>query len=484
VASVLVLLNGSLLAGELLPGYHISDHGIRQKLPESLRRGLGRDVPGTSQIEWTLTWDDKWNHGLVERHITRTVGDTVWQSNLGDENGYHQRTFRMSPPRGATSGEAESYMFPLETGAGTRNSLLHDGLAWDIDPAERPIVALVEPVETKIASLPLDFSAVGLAMGPNLGGNLFGVQPFDLEGFAEAEFDTFRAGRMEVVTVEFNDRRFEWHLDPFKNGLPVQAMLFRGGTLISQSETTYEQIDGRLFPMSVEFHTRDGTRPTRAVYVEKATFDQPWHMQSISPNDIGILFGTQLWSSLPGGPLRWDGLELLTSAEYHDLTDLYGFRPDPIVAELIGRAFNMTGEEYYAWLDRTQKWRREKYFKEHGTRPWLDEPLGRIPGEKDEWDVYVEQFIKKHKLTKADVKRANQTLDRAKKLRDRYRKKHADDIRKAERDGDEEKLALYEGHKQRVFDEVLVASLNRLIAKPGAGPATERTAKVKTTTED
>jgi len=451
----------------------MSDCDIRRKLPESLSRGLARDIPDTSQIEWTLSWGDKWNDGLVERHITRTVGESVWQSNLGDRNGFHSRTFDRAPPSGATFEEVEPYMDPIESGAGTRNTLLQDGYVWHLFHAEAPGVGSVEPVENEVEHLPLDFTAVGLAVGPRVDENLFGVHPSDLEGFAEAEFNTFRAGRMEIATVEFNDRRFEWHLDPFRNGLPVQAMLFRGGTLISRSETTYEEIDGRLFPMSVEFYSGDGAQPTRVVNVDRATFDQPWHMQTITPDDIGVLFGTQLWSSLPDDPLQWDGLELLTTTEYMDMLHFHGMRPDPIVAELVGRAFNMTGEEYYAWIDRTQKWRREKYFKEHGTRPWLDEPLGRVPGEKDEWDVYVEQFIKKHKLTKADVKRANQTLDRAKKLRDRYRKKHADDIRKAERDGDEEKLAHYRGYTQRVFDKVLVASLNRLIRKQDAAQQPE-----------
>ncbi len=125
-----------------------------------------------------------------------------------------------------------------------------------------------------------------------------------------------------------------------------------------------------------------------------------------------------------------------------------------------------TVEDYLEYLDQTTERRREAYFEEHGERPWLDVPLGRVPGEKDEWDVYVEKFIKEHKLVPAAVKRAEDILDRSKKLRDRYARKNASEIREAERDGDEKKLAHYKGITKRIFDEVLVRALNRLIPKP------------------
>ncbi|MFQ5352723.1 MAG: hypothetical protein ACE5D3_06590 [Candidatus Binatia bacterium] len=485
VMKKVIMLSLLLFAEVAGAGDGLTDLKIRKELPGALMRGVGRLTPKTSQIEWTVSWGEGRDDGLIERHITRTAGDSVWESNLGDENGYHQRSLRTFPPQGDVTPEVlEKYLFPRKLGAGTRNSLISGGYVWHLNSAERPLSGEVErreqagTIRPNTDLLPLDFSAIGLAPGAEVSHNLFGVQTLDLDGFEEAEFNGYRAGSLDVVVAEFNDRRFEWYLDPQQEGLPVMAALYRGGELIRRSDTRYTEIDGRLFPTSVEFYEGDTTRPSRAIDIERATFDKPWHMQSIGPNDIGVLFGTQLWSTDgKDGPLRWDGTELLSSSEYLDLEELFGVRPDPRIVELMAKVGHMTVEEYLAWIDRTMVWRRAAYFEEHGERPWLDAPLGRVPGEKDEWDVYVEKFIKEHKLVPAAVKRAKDILDRSKKLRDRHERKNAAAIREAERDGDKEKLAHYKGMTKRIFDEVLVRSLKSLIPKSEQKKSSETLAK-------
>ncbi len=64
--------------------------GASDRYPERVRNLLSPQRPRTSQIEWTVTWRRGYADGLAERYITRTAGDTLWESNLGDEKGNHR----------------------------------------------------------------------------------------------------------------------------------------------------------------------------------------------------------------------------------------------------------------------------------------------------------------------------------------------------------------------------------------------------------
>src|SRR3990172_7869436 len=66
------------------------------RYPDRIRKLLSPVRSGTSQVEWTVTWRAGYDAGLVERYITRTAGDTVRESKLGDENGYHRTLFARS----------------------------------------------------------------------------------------------------------------------------------------------------------------------------------------------------------------------------------------------------------------------------------------------------------------------------------------------------------------------------------------------------
>ena len=106
-----------LFAGVASAGDGVTDLKVRNELPGALMRGVGRLTPKTSQIEWTVSWGEGPDDGLVERHITRTAGNSVWESNLGDENGYHRREFRTFPPQGdVTPEELEKYLYPRDSG--------------------------------------------------------------------------------------------------------------------------------------------------------------------------------------------------------------------------------------------------------------------------------------------------------------------------------------------------------------------------------
>jgi len=459
VAWFLATLTASAVAGETVGSK------IPERFPQELLRGRTYWNAKTAQVEWTRSWYDKYNDGLVERVVTRSAGDTVWQSNLGNEQGYHERAFRSVPPRDATPEEAESSMYPPDSGSGTRNTMTDGMYSWSIPRAERPTSGQVVTLESKFAQVPFDFASAGLALTSKVSTNVLGLYDLDLADFDQAKFEVTRIGRRELVAADYGIRRIEWELDPDQGGLPVSATLYRGDHLAYRSETTYARQGDRLIPTRIEFYAGDDDHLKQVVDVQRATFDQPWHTQSITPEDIGVRFGTQLFGLEQDGPSTWDGAELINNTEYFNLLYVYDVPPDPLVTKLLAEGGNMTTEEYLAWMDRSKKRWREAYYEKHGERPWL-EPYSLLkPGEKDEWDVYVEAFIAKHKLEGDRLKYAKDILDRSKKLRDHYRRKNGAKMRKAERAGETEKVERYQSIEKRIFDQVLVRSLQRLIPK-------------------
>ena len=144
------------------------------------------------------------------------------------------------------------------------------------------------------------------------------------------------------------------------------------------------------------------------------------------------------------------------------MVNLFGVLPDQRWLEAIGKSVGKTAEQYAEILRRQGDHVREAYFREHGEKPWLDAPSPKEK-KKDEWDLYVEEFLVKHKLPEPGVKRAHEIRDQSKKLRDAYRRKNAAALRKAKEENDSRKVAEYEGIEKRIFDRVLVRELKRLV---------------------
>ena len=472
------------------PARAINDEDY-EYLADLVAQSRDRDFGQTWEAKWTLSWYDQWNEGLVERYITRAAGDSLLQSNFGNENGHHRALFRQAiadnehsennrdsgsaafdrPPEGLSREDALLLQIPPDKLAGTINMMIFQGKVWRPDGVQKSAI-LTGSVETIVPAklqqhLPVDFATIGFAVAPYLRYSVVGLDPWDFEGFDSAPLERSRSGDLEIVVASYDTRRVEWYLDPAQENLPVAAMLYRNDELVLRSETEYEVYEGRRLPLSVHFYEGWAQTPYRVLDVQEVTFDKPWHARGFTPADIGIVFGTQLRSSEADGFMyRWDGLNLIGSSEYDDLVDLYGVDPDPRFVERIAAGFRMTIAEWNAWTERTRKWRREQYFAEHGTRPWLDEVvLLQKPGEKDEWDVYVEKFIEKHKLTGEKRKRAKDILERSKKIRDARLRKDAAKIKQAKRENNKKKLAYYEGIIKRIFDDVLVRSLSRLLPK-------------------
>ena len=463
--------------------------GPRDHYPARLRNVLDSQRATTSQVEWTGTWIGGRDAGLVERYVTRKAGDAVWESNRGDENGYHPTVYSAGPP-GSSENELpqpeitedgprimdeewlRKYEIPKEETAGTRNSLIYDQQAWYLDHAERPLTGTVQPLGTARDWLPVDLISIGLApcwWGIGTDGNPFQLPESDLEGFDSATFAEGVENGLPTVSAVYGGGRFRltWRFDDRYGGQPAWTAFERDGLPVYSSETEYEKVDERWFPKSVRFYRGMSTSPYKMIDVQRATFDEPWHIKEITPTDIGALYGTQFGG--PDGLKIWTGAELIPNLEFWDLVELYDIPPDPRITEMIA-APQQTAEQLQEFWHRRMVWRREAYRKKYGEEPWL---VKASPKEKDEWDVYVEKFLTKHKLPDPGVKRAQEIRDQAKKLRDARRRQNAAELRKAKAENDSRKIAHFEGIEKNIFDRVLVRSLEKLVHDEKDAPKKE-----------
>jgi hypothetical protein len=426
----------------------------------------------TSEIEWTVTWTGGLDNGLIERYVTRTADGAVWESNLGDENGFHRSSLAHSPDSisravpgpGMTDAQIKQLGLvevPKKGSAGTINRVVCSGEAWHLN-ANKPVAGSLAPTDHPSARLPVDLQSIGLAVSWEFDAPLgsFGIRKPHSDGLESAQVSERTEEGRTTITANYSENELTWVFDSNQGGLPVQATLSRNGRVLHRSQTRYKQVKGRWIPDSVEFFSADSSNPYKNIEVERATFDEPWHAQAITADDTGRVYGTRFVT--PDDYPVWNGYELMDKDEFWELMYFYEVFPDERILQVEAENAGMTSEEYVNSLRRYAEDVRENYFRKHGRKPWLEEPQ-RPKRAQDEWDVYVEKFIAEHKLPEPAVKRAHEIRDQAKKLRDARRRQHAAQVRVAKKEGDEKKLDHFEALEKKIFDRVLAHNLKKLI---------------------
>lgn len=436
--------------------------------PEALRKLLA-PTSRTAHVKWTSSQIGGRDDGLVEHHVTQQAGTNLWDNNTGDTLARHRTVY--SQPEGSPDNvglELEDLVeVPAEEVSGDRNSLLYDGRIWN-HPAG-PITADLAPVErANTAPWPIDPTQPNLAVraaGDSWGRpDHFGLDSSILEGFDAAKWTTSSDGEIDTISAEFGVKRFEWRLDRSRGGLPIRAAFYAGESLRNWSETELVEIDGRWRTGRSEFYMMDATSPYRIIEVQEASFDKPWHLQEITPDDIGVVFGTRLYGARIDGEYVgfWNGAELISSQEYRKLTTLYDVMPHPSIMEGIAKLHGHTVDQQYKRRREYNAAARAKYIADYGEIPLLFERSAA----EDEWDIYVREFIKEHKLTGLRKDRAYKILEQSKRLRDFHLHKYKGKIDEARRNGETEKAERFERPVGRIFEKMLKAGLNKLLRNP------------------
>ena len=430
---------------------------LRAHLPPALQRLIEARTASTYEVDWTLTHLDEKESGLVERYLTRRAGKTLLQTNYGDAKGQHRTTLK--------PGSSEAPWDKAET-AGTYHSLLYENEIWHVQHGTDYVagVATVTSAAKDRRNRPLDFATAGI--GPwwveKPAGNVLGLSDEFVHGFENAEFASSTIGQTRYVTGVYDRYAIEWQLDLNRGGCPVRADFYIEDKLAYSSVTDLHLVDGRWMPASIQYFLDGNSSPYKIIDVQKMSFDQPEHPKEITPNDIDVFFGTQLWAPDYPEVMIWAGDSMIPWSEYEEMLYIHGLRPDPCICEKSALSSGQTIEQYMEKLDQiTSIWRTD-YKRKYGKEPWL---MTRAPDEKDGWDLYVAAFIKEHELDEPRVERAHDLLDRAKKLRDHYRRKNKSDQRKAEAAGDGAKLDHIAAIEERIFNRVLKRGLEKILPR-------------------
>jgi len=411
---------------------------LQVSLPDPIAKIVKSRQAHTAEWKWSLTREGEAGTSHDE-YVTRVAPGDLWQ------HGAKPKNTTVPPP--FTSGQPYG-----------ENALVTEGIAWYMPNAGHPLFAYAIPLDEPQRYLPFDFSLAGIAPAWEVANETpLGLRSEWIAGLEAAEVSGVASGPLTHVVAAMGDRRLEWTLDAYQGGQPTEAAFYMNDRLVRRSTTSYRKIDGRWVPKDTEFYYLDSADPAVAIHVDSAGFDQADHVQDVTPEDIGLRFGTSLtaWH----GRSRWGGTHIIEENEYEEMVYLYGVEPVPLIVEALARESNQTLDECREWFEIARERYRQAHVQRTGEAPWLVERWK----ERDEWDVYVEKFITEHKLDELRAKRANELLERCKRLRDFYRRKNIREIREAQREGDAEKLAHYEKLTTRIFETVLVPGLKRLV---------------------
>lgn len=446
--------------------------------PRLIEQLLDGSLAASTEFDWTLSHFDERNDGLTERFRTRTSGPDIWESNLGDESGYHST--RRTGEHGDQGGEGVSHEDPVrEKTAGTQNRLLSQGRSWYLPVTERPLVGRTagpEEAQQWLPTRPQGFGLMPLWISDD-SNNPFRIPSAIYGQLVESSFDQRDDGPITTISANLDDGRSSLTIefDRKVGDLPIRASLYRDGEPVFWSETRYKETSGRFTPAEVSFFKRDSERPYRSINVQRATLDDSCRAPGFGPEDIGILPGTQFYTR--SGIEFWTGVDLVEPDDYWPLVYADQSFLDPRVASLLAEGSFDDVADYYESIRRSgENWRRA-YKKQHGFDPWENEVSDETGSlkktkEKDPWDEYVERFLSENKLPDAGVTRAKEVLKQAKSLRDARRKQNAAKIREAKKEGDERKIERFEEIEKSIFDRMLVKNLKRLVPEKRPDPAT------------
>lgn len=148
----------------------------------------------------------------------------------------------------------------------------------------------------------------------------------DAERFARGErveFTESTEGTIHRVIGRWGDQSIEWEIDAARGWNATRVAYRSGGVLESESRTTLARYGDVWFPERVDFFTSSfagGQQPRESVMVLSAEFNRPELPHRLTPDDIGVEPGVNIYrygpSGLPeGGVFFWDGRRVIDAEE-------------------------------------------------------------------------------------------------------------------------------------------------------------------------
>ncbi len=394
-----------------------------------------REQIATAHIDWTLDYGD-----YQERIELRVAGGTRWERNLGDRNGFHPKQYQtaiagLKTEEGVKSGQTQDmYDFMFNE---PQHRLLLDGSVWNKQGSSMA----VDKYPPRASEPPIGFADWGLGTTPRLDNDPELGDCFSSQNDSQKVISCKLRGNSEMA--------LEWVLDTSRDSQPIRCALRNGDDeLVRWSQTELTEVDGRWMPSSVEFHRKGENAPYEVLTVEEASFDQDWHRtEPYHPSDLDIGFGHYISATDGGKTGWWDGESILSNLEFQATRCLNDMPFHPDVVRNRARIMGKSVQEYLVILENISR----RYKKNHAEE-YAEVLRKRAARERDDWDIYVDEFIEEHELVKPKQGIAARILGRAKTLRDIYRDKQTVSSEQEE----------YDAIEKRIFERMLVKNLKRL----------------------
>ncbi len=287
--------------------------------------------------------------------------------------------------------------------------------------------------------------------------------------------------RWEVTAVLDEDSgvRRIWVLDPAVGMQPVVSSGWLDGEEVNRSETMYELRDGRWLPSQCQYYTFGEL--TASLEIVSQSFDQPWHDQELTPNDLGLMPCISV-NTLGRPVMLWDGQKPITVDEMYERQQRNEVDLGPILS----------------LQERRKAGIAPRCYPDRGDE---DDGFGLGAAVKltpSLWETYVRRFIAFYRLDKEQTKKAwehhgecqSAYFDFAKEREDELqelRGRVADLEKKSARTESEaasladslKRLDAIEGYKAKVFDERLKPGLLKLPTEGQVKAAKDRVAAIK-----
>ncbi|MCG3132424.1 MAG: hypothetical protein FLDDKLPJ_03270 [Phycisphaerae bacterium] len=241
-----------------------------------------------------------------------------------------------------------------------------------------------------------------------------------------------------------NGMSVRWTLDPEKGMQPVRVEMLNAGEVVGACDSEYEQFDGLWFPKTCTFSHRRST--TVVIGVLSAEFNRSEHPRELTPNDLGMVPGTQV-SHTTLKQTAWTGEKLIPLIDWLNMVEA-GEADNSAWDEVVKRCQSPTG------LGRYPKTMNDDFLG-------LTSAVTRKPGL---WEDYTRRFIQRFRLQGAQVDRAWSHLKECQKPAYAYLDEHKSAIREAE-----EELAKVTNDLDRVTSELTKVTTEP--AKVEAAPA-------------
>lgn len=266
--------------------------------PALLRMQEQRNRIATAVVEYLR--EDHYRGGRMY-FTCQIANDDLISVQRGDDDG---RVFRSRP------GQVSELNFRPHRVLRTGEQL------WRYD--DESVSAEVHPLSA--GGNPPDLRSLGLVVGFRSAGVADVLSPDAVRGSLPLSYEQETRDGIHAVTARRGDHVTTWWIDPARGWNPLRVTFEIAGKTVAESRTHLMCVDDVWFPESVAFFSeRIADQPCETVHVLTAEFNKPHHPVRLTPEDIGVEFGTNVTrfkaDYVPEDLYTWDGRRLIDAFE-------------------------------------------------------------------------------------------------------------------------------------------------------------------------